>query len=259
MKQINIESKRTLKAKLLATTVLASTLSVACAPGFETVTALSCVSGQSCSATNGSLSGGGGTGGGSTSGDWSAISMDGAINGGRFDRTKVVDIDKTAKTLVVRLPFIAGVQIGIEAPLPIKEIPGATIGIEPNTDGSSALVLRLPLAKVLRGVDFLQPGRLPNGDPLPAIPEGELPSLGLSLSRWADLKGALYLSPTVVGLFVNTKFDPTIRLTMPIRDQARTKTYGYFTSIPAKPGFDGGFFISIALPDDLARAIDDLL
>jgi hypothetical protein len=258
MKQINIESTRTLKAKLLATTVLASALSAACAPGFETVTALTCMNGQSCSATNGSLSGGG-TNGGSTSGDWSAISMEGSINGGRFDRTKVVDIDKTAKTLVVRLPFIAGVQIGIEAPLPIKEIPGATIGIEPNTDGSSALVLRLPLAKVLRGVDFLQPGRLPNGDPLPAIAAGELPSLGLSLSRWADLKGALYLSPTDVGLFVNTKFDPTIRLTMPIRDQARTKTYGYFTSIPAKPGFDGGFFISIALPDDLARAIDDLL
>ena len=95
MKQINIESKRTLKAKLLATTVLASTLSVACAPGFETVTALSCVSGQSCSATNGSLSGGG-TNGGSSGSDWSAISMDGSINGGRFDRTKVVDIDKTA-------------------------------------------------------------------------------------------------------------------------------------------------------------------
>lgn len=258
MKQINIESTRTLKTKLLATTVLASTLSVACAPGFETVTALTCINGQSCSAANGSLSGGG-TNGGSTSGDWSAISMDGAINGGRFDRTKVVDIDKTAKTLIVRLPFIAGVQIGVEAPLPIQEIPGAMIGIEPNTDGSSALVLRLPLAKVLRGVDFLQPGRLPNGDPLPAIPEGELPSLGLSLSRSADIKGALYLSPSVVGLFVNTKFDPTIRLTLPIRDQARTKTYGYFTSIPAKPGIDGGFFISIALPDDLARAIDDLL
>ncbi len=257
MKQINIEPKRTLKTKLLATAVLASTMTVACAPGFETTMSASCLVGQAACSTGNGSSGVPGTV--TPVKDWSAISMDGSINGGRFDQTKVVDIDKALKMLVVRLPFIAGVQIGVQVPIPIEQIPGATIGVELNADGSSALVLRIPLDKVLRGVALLPPGRLPNGDPLPAIPNGELPSLALSINRSADLKGALYLSPSVVGLFINTKFDPYIRLTLPIRDQARTKTYGYFTSIPAKPGADGGFFISIAMPDELARAIDDLL
>lgn len=234
---------------------LAMTLT-ACSPGFES--AKSVCTGSASSCANGSLGGGGGNGGGTQPG-WESINVDGSINGGRFDRTKVVDIDKATKMLVLRMPFIAGIQIGVQVPTPIPELPGATIGIEANADGSSALVLRIPLDKVLRGVDFLPKGRLPNGDALPAIPEGELPSLGLSFNNQRDIKGALYLSPTVVGLFINTKFDPFIRLTLPIRDQARTRTFGYFTSIPAKPGFDGGFFLSFALPDDLARAIDDLL
>ncbi len=243
---------------LSGATTLITTLAmsaVACSPGFES--AKTTCTGTSASCANGSLGGGGG--GGSTSTGWESVNVDGSINGGRFDRTKVVDIDKAAKMLVLRMPFIAGIQIGVQIPTPIPELPGATIGIEPSPDGSSALVLRIPLEKVLRGVDFLPKGRLPNGDKLPAIPEGELPSLGLSFNNSRDIKGALYLSPTVVGLFINTKFDPFIPLTLPIRDQARTRTYGYFTSVPAKPGFDGGFFLSFALPDDLARAIDDLL
>ncbi len=226
-------------------------LTTACAPGFETT--------QSSVVGNGSLGGGvtnpGGGSGGTTI---DPVAMDGAISGGRFDQTKVVEIDPTSKMLVMRLPFIAGFTIGAEIPLPINGVEGATIGVEMNADGSSSLVLRLPLAKLLRGVDTLPSSRLPNGDALPAIPEGELPSVGLSFKN-SNLKGALYLSPTVVGLFVNTKFDPYIKLTLPIRDEARTRTYGYFTSIPAKGTYDGGFFLSIALPDDLARAIDDWL
>ena len=229
----------------------------ACAPGFKSANECS---GSSCSQI---AAGQPGEGGSSTpqpqQPGWESVSMDGSINGGRFDRTQVVSIDRATKSLVVRLPFIPGVQVGIEAPLPIRELPGASIGVELSPDGTSHIVLRLPLERVLRGVDFLPKGRLPNGDRLPAIPEGELPSLGLSFNRNPDLRGALYLSPTVVGLFINTKFDPYIRLTLPIRDQARTKTYGYFTTIPAKAGSDGGFFLSVALPPELARSIDDLL
>jgi hypothetical protein len=248
-------------ATLLAVLVA---LTSACAPGFEASTSNSCGAQASCINTpsGGDSGGGGGIGGGNPGGNtgkWDSISLDGSINGGRFDQAKVVEIDTTAKTLVLRLPFIAGIQIGAQLPLPIAEVPGATIGIEPGLDGSSSLVLRIPLEKVLRGVDVLPRNRLPNGDALPAIPEGELPSVGLSFTNSSSLRGALYLSPTVVGLFINTKFDPYIRLTLPIRDEARTRTLGYFTSIPAKADHDGGFFLSIALPDDLARAIDDLL
>lgn len=240
----------------IAAVLCAVAVSAACSPGFEAGKSLaSCASGNCSSGTpDGGIDGGTGT----TPG-WESVEMDGSINGGRFDQAKVVEIDRVTKMLVIRVPFIAGIQIGAQIPVPIREIPGATFGIEMNADGTSSLALRLPLASVLRGIDTLPSGRLPNGDRLPAIPEGELPSLGLTFSRATDLRGALYLSPTVVGVFVATKFDPFIGLTLPIRNEARTRTFGYFTSVPAKRGFDGGFFMSIALPDDLARAIDDLL
>lgn len=238
----------------VALTAALVTITAACAPGFETAATKA-----SGALNNGSSGTGGGTDNTDNSANWNAISMDGSINGGRFDKTRVVEIDRAAKALVVRLPFIAGIQIGAQIPVAIREIPGATVGIEPQADGTSAIVLRIPLEKVLHGVDTLPAGRLPNGDALPAIPEGELPSIGLTFNSSGSVKGALYLSPTVVGIFVATKFDPYIRLTLPIRNEARTQTYGYFTSIPAKTGFDGGFFLSVALPDDLSRAIDDLL
>ena len=243
---LNATAAATIAAIAIAFTTLG------CAPGFEASSSSSCAA----PCTNGPA-GSGGTGAPGTG--WDGINVGGAINGGRFDKTRVIEIDKATKTLILRVPFIAGIKIGVQAPLNIPEIPGASIGLEESADGSSALTLRLPLDKVLHGVSFLPKGRLPNGDPLPAIPDGELPSLGLSFDRTNSLKGALYLSPSVVGIFVNTKFDPFIKLTLPIRNDARTVTYGYFTSIPAKPNFDGGFFLSIALPADLARAIDDLL
>ncbi|CAN5445888.1 hypothetical protein BH10BDE1_BH10BDE1_06550 [soil metagenome] len=250
------KTQQRLRASLLMT--FASSLMIAttaCSPGFSAGTAASCASAP---CANDSLGGGSG-GTGLNPVGWDSVSLDGSISGGRFDKAKAVEIDKVSKTLVIRLPFIAGFSIGAQIPISIPEIPGTTVGIEPNSDGSSALVLRIPLAAVLKGVDTLPSSRLPNGSPLPAIPEGELPSVGVTYNNSGTLKGALYLSPTVVGLFVTTKFDPYIQLTLPIRDAARIRTFGYFTSIPAKPGYDGGFFVSVALPDDLARAIDDLL
>lgn len=249
--------KRNYQLLRIAAVLCALTVSTACSPGFEAGKALSSCGQNNCATdTPDGGAGGGGTG---TSPGWEAVQMDGTINGGRFDQSKVVEIDRATKTLVIKVPFIAGIQLGAEVPVAIRDIPGATFGIEMNSDGSSALVLRLPLASVLKGIDTLPPSRLPNGDRLPAIPEGELPSIGMTFNRSGSLRGALYLSPSVVGVFVATKFDPFIRLTLPIRDEARTRTFGYFTSVPAKTGFDGGFFLSIALPDDLARAIDDLL
>jgi hypothetical protein len=247
MKKQNV----TRHALMIASLTCLVTLSTACTPGFE--------ANKSASTQPETNNGSGTVGGGAGSGNWNSVELNGSINGGRFDRTKVVEIDKVAKLLIVRLPFIAGIQIGTQLPLQIREIPGATVGIEPSMDGSSSLVVRLPLSKVLKGVDSLPSSRLPNGDKLPSIPEGELPSVGLTFTNSGGLKGALYLSPTVVGVFVATKFDPYISLTLPIRNEARTRTFGYFTSVPEKTGFDGGFFLSIALPDDLARAIDDLL
>jgi hypothetical protein len=192
---------------------------------------------------------------------WKELQVDGNVSGGSFDKTSVVAIDKNSNELIVRLPMMANPFLdGMTLSAPVPQIPGASLGLESLPQGGSALALRVPLAYILRGVQFLPPSRLPNGDPLPAIPSGELPSTAVQLNSSKNIKATIYLAPTVIGVFVNTPFDPFIRLTFPVRNAARTRTWGYFSSIPAKaPNHDGGFFVSIALPDDIARVIDDHL
>lgn len=241
--------------------LLMSAMLVACGPSFKTTDqAQTAPCTTDCQNNNGSSGVDDPTTPPSQNNDaWNNLQVDGQINGGRFDKTQVVSIDKTNKELVVRLPMLANPFLdGALIEIPIRDIPGARLGLESLSDGGSALALRIPLEHVLRGIRTLPPSRLPNGDRLPAIPEGELPSTAVSLAQSRNIKATIYLAPTVVGLYVNTPFDPYIRLTLPIRNQARTQTLGYFSTIPAKSGVaDGGFFLSVALPADLARTIDD--
>lgn len=195
---------------------------------------------------------------------WQGANMNGKVGGGRFGDMPVLRIDKVAKEIVVSLPMPANPYIdGIGLQVPIEQLPGARAGIEPISGGGSALVLRVPLHYLIKGVDFLPANRLPNGDPLPAIPDGELPSLAIQLNNIKNIKATVYLSVQTIAVFVNTPFDPLIYLQLPIKSELGTRTWGYLTTIPAKKApqtpADGGFFLGIQIPDDLARIIDDNL
>lgn len=240
-------------SSIITSLVLTLALS-ACAPGMQPIAADK----ASSPASHNTASGGEAS---EPTSEWKSLSVAGAVNGGSFDQTQVVSIDKTAKQLVVRLPMMANPFLdGASLNIPIQAIPDASVGLDALPSGGSALALRLPLRYIVHGINFLNPARLPNGDPLPSIPDGELPSTAIQLSHSRNINASIYLAPTIVGIYVNTPFDPYIRLTLPIRDAARTRTFGYFTTVPAKPGTaDGGFFISIALPDDIVRIIDDNL
>ena len=195
---------------------------------------------------------------------WQSTSMDGQVAGGRFSMMQVVRVDKVSKELVVSLPMPANPYIdGIGLQIPINEIPGARAGIETLPGGGSALVLRVPLSYLVKGVDFLPANKLPNGDPLPAIPDGELPSMAIQINNIKNIKATLYFAVQTLGIYVNTPFDPLIYLQLPIKSEDGTRTWGYLTTVPAKkaplPAADGGFFIGIQIPDDIARLIDDNL
>lgn len=213
------------------------------------------------SATNASSAVNSGTGGLSSAQQaFKDLQVDGTVAGGSDTLTQVISIDKTNMQLIVRLPIPLGTLSGASiTPMPIQQIPGATIGLESNTSGGSSLALRIPLSAVMKGVSTLPVGQLPNGQPLPAIPDGELPELALNLTNLGNEKVAVYLSPTIVGIFVDSKFNPYIGLTLPIWNSAHTTQWGYFSSIPATTGYDGGFFVSVKLPDEVARVIDDVM
>jgi hypothetical protein len=191
--------------------------------------------------------------------EWENLKVEGAVSDGRFEGTSALRLDKAKKELVIRLPMPANPFLdGAFVALPVPQMPGGQIDLEPLPEGGSALVLRVPLSAVLKGVNFAQPSKLPNGDPLPGVPDGELPSVAMDLTKLTDIKARIYLGPSVVGIFVNTPFNPMIYLRFPIRNADNTRTWGYLYSIPAKHATnDGGFFLTVALPDDIARIIDD--
>lgn len=242
--------------KLVITASVSLTV-LGCGSGFQTQPAASVCAGDGCS--NNAPSGDSGKDP-SVPGNpaWESLEFNGTVNGGLFDKTQVVRIDKAAKELIVRLPMSSNPYLdGVIFELPIERLPGSRLTLDPLPNGGSALALRIPLSYVLDGVKFLPPSRLPNGDPLPAIPAGELPATAIRLTQNKDIKATIYLGPTVVGIYVNTPFDPYMRVSFPVRNESRTRTLGYFSTIPAKSGYEGGFFVSISLPDDIARIIDD--
>ena len=227
-----------------------------CGSSFQAATQAACASDQCKSGQPGGGGGGGGGGGNTKAGVY-----EGTINEGLFAGVQVVSLDLNTKELKLTLPMpLNGYIDGSKIDVMLKDIQGARLTLEQLPRGSSALVLRIPLTHVLKGVDFLPPSKLPNGDRLPQVPDGELPALAVQLTQIKDIKATVYLGRTVVGIFVNTPFDPYIGLTLPVTNADRSTTWGYFSTIPAKQGVaDGGFFISFALPADLARAIDDML
>ncbi len=197
---------------------------------------------------------------------WDKLNVDGAPTFGSFKLFQVISIDKATKELVLKLPmppnpYVDGISM---APIEVKKLPGSRIGIEAVQGGGSVLTFRVPLIHIIRkDVNFPSPTALPNGDPLPAVADGSLPSEAMTINDIKKINATFYFAVQQLGIFVNTPFDPLVGLSIPIKSADGTRTWGYLTSIPAKkapaPAMDGGFFISIQLPDDIARIIDDNL
>lgn len=184
------------------------------------------------------------------------LNMKGRISGGSYDRNLVIDLDKKKGEVLIYIP-LTGLN-GLE--ITSIEFPGARklrVGLETNADGVKVLALRIPAKHILKGINTFPAGKLPSGDPLPQIPGGELPTSAMSLTRNGEARLHLYLGVEVIGVYVETKFDPYLRLTLPIKNEAGTRTLGYFSLIPEKIGYRGGFFVSLQLPRDISRILDN--
>jgi hypothetical protein len=244
-------------SKLTALALIAITTGLTgCGQSFQ---AASNLSGSNSSSSTG---GNGASGISDSSAAFKALSVDGTFS--TYPETQVIEIDKANLQLIVRLPTplpLSTFQTSVQS---IPQIPGATVTVEELSGGGSALVLRLPLSAIVKGIAVASPSRLPNGDPLPGVADGELPSFAVYLSKVGQINPTIYLGPSVVGIYLNSPTEiPAIpiigSLTLPIKNAARTRTWGFFSAIPAKGTDKGGFYISLALPDDIARIIDDVL
>lgn len=182
------------------------------------------------------------------------LQFKGYLSGGNDSGKLVVDIDKATGALLLIMPLQMNTYIE-SAEGQIPDLPGVKFMTYKDDKDASYIAVSVPLRYVLKGADFLTPGRLPNGDPLPQIAGGELPSLGLSIPGKNDVKFHFYIGVDVVCLYVSSPFDPYIGLTFPIK--SGLSTIGFLSSVPAKTGFNGGFFLSAHMPSEVARIIDD--
>ncbi len=181
----------------------------------------------------------------------------GFIAGGTNDGQQVVWLDAAKGELVLSAPMPTGFRITLlETPIP--SLPGARLSTAVNPDGTKTLNLVVPLKHVLRNVASIPAQMLPNGDPLPDMPGGELPSYGFSVTGANSLKAYIYVGSDAVGIFFETNFDPKFSVGVDIRDQTQQKV-GIFAVIAAKTPYKPGVFLGVHLDARLARALDKFI
>lgn len=183
------------------------------------------------------------------------VSFKGRVSGGIFDKALMIDLDKKKGLLILNIP-LSGLK-GLEVlNAEISQAKGVRFELTQNSDGLSVLSFKVPIKYITKGVNFLPPERLPNGDLLPQMPSGELPSLAVAITRNSESRAHLYFGVEALGVFIETKFDPYIKMTLPVKNEAGTKTIGYFSLVPEKAGHRGGLFLSAQLPRELSRLLD---
>ena len=171
------------------------------------------------------------------------------------------DLDKVRGEFIIMVPMPSGLVFTPSGSF--AKYPDITFSPVFDATGKVKVAVRIPVKYVLKGTSFIEPSRLPNGDPLPAMPagQGELPSLALSFPQNNNTQINLYIGINALGLLVslpNSAALPLpINITVPLKNRDKTKTFGYLTYVNAKNGFPPGLFISTGVPNSFARILED--
>lgn len=187
--------------------------------------------------------------------------VDDSSNKMGFNGALAIDIDKSRGEFVIMLPMPSGVVFTPSGTF--NKYPD--ISFTPVFDGTGKMkmAVRVPIKYVLKGITTVPATRLPNGDPLPAMPAGqsELPALALTFPSHNDTKINLYIGINAFGLYMTlpdkAALPLPINITLPIKNADKSKTYGYLTYVNAKNGHQPGLFISGAVPPEFARILED--
>ena len=181
----------------------------------------------------------------------------GFIASGSNEGQQVVWLDAAKGELIISAPLPAGFSLNLlETPIP--SLQEARLYSSVSATGAKTLNLAVPLKHVLRNVASIPAQRLPNGDALPDMPGGELPTYGLSVAGSNGLKANIYVGFDAVGIFFETNFDPKFSVGVDIHNQTQQKV-GIFAVIAAKAPFKPGVFLGVHLDARLARALDKFI
>jgi len=181
----------------------------------------------------------------------------GFVSGGPLNQTRIFRIDTVNNLLILSVPFPSN-PLGTGASFPVQGIPGATAEIALDPQGVWVLSINVPLVYLVKGFEFANPEKLPNGDALPSVPGGELPRVAGHVQN-KKINMYIYGSVKYFALFIPTPgLDSIFSLTFPIKNQKQTKILGYAATVPRKVISDGGFYVALVFPPELARLLDNL-
>ncbi len=170
------------------------------------------------------------------------------------------DFDKTRGEFIIMVPLPANVIFTPSGAFP--KYPDIIYGPMFDASGKMKIAVRVPVKCIIKGLQFIPPSKLPNGDPLPAMPAGvgELPALGLSFPT-NDTQITLYIGINAIGLFATLPDKASLpipfNITLPLKNQDKSRTFGYLTYVTAKAGFPSGLFIATGVPAQFARILED--
>jgi hypothetical protein len=198
---------------------------------------------------------------------WSDVSsgVNGRVEGGSNDGSLVIQIDKARQALVLILPLPPIFLLSVSG-APIPELPGASFEMIPQADGSNAMGIVIPLKYVIKGGQFADYGRLPNGDPIPFIPVGEAHGFAISFPQKPSYRLHLYLAVNAAAVFIETpdwklpdEFSMIPTIGFPVKNQDKTRINGYFAIVPNRGNYSSGVYVASRIPSHLAVMIDELL
>lgn len=185
------------------------------------------------------------------------VLFSGQISGGPFDKMSSVGLDKPNQALNLMIPlsinpYITNISLGL------NDIHNGTIRLNVDNTGETTLVLSIPLAAVIRGLDGAELTKtLPTGAPLPNLNNTALSHVSQILISGHSVKLDVYLGSAKIYAFLSSPYDPFFLMTYPIKNQDFSQTYGVFQTVPSQNGVNGGFLMGITLPDELAHYLSN--
>lgn len=189
---------------------------------------------------------------------WERVDFKGYASGGTYNQNLVIYIDKANQSLLLVLPI--PVIIPIIAPIPVPDLEGAELTSYTDAQGNTNLAVSIPLRHIVRGGVFMPNERLPNGDPLPYVPSGELPGFAIEFPQMRNYQIHLYVGVSVAAVFAELPdFGLPFGWIFPVKNSAGTKVVGAVGYVAPKGQYDGGMYLAAQLPPELAQIIDELI
>lgn len=178
-----------------------------------------------------------------------------------FNGMVAFDLDKTRGEFIVLIPLPSGFVFTPSGAF--NKYPDITFSPVFDASGKMKLAVRVPVKYVLRGVNFIPAARLPNGDPLPAMPagQGELPALAISFPQQNNTQISIYIGINALGAFItlpqSAALPLPVNITLPLKNRDKSRTFGYLTYVNAKNGYPPGLFVATGVPASFARILED--